>query len=384
MRKNQIFYLLIPVLGVFFSFLNPAQAQQVTTGKYVVKNFFNYKCPAAGNQPRPFGITFDSKNQMFMLCGDNSGNNFVFKVNPNGTYTEITRMRTNFSGPGIDIDQNDNIVVATGQKMFRISQDGKMETLFSDFRKAGDVKIDNKGNMYVIDFSKYTIYKITPNLERTVWVDNFDGTYPEYRNGGIEFDPKFENLLVCDCTGKKVTSYHINDDGTAGETKQLLEKKYTFWAAYGPRNSIFFTDWTGSRILRLGSDNTVEIIPFGKVPLGITAGKGEFGEDTLYVTDNDGVKKVFWEETTGINNLEDNPNGMNIFPNPASTKVSLKCQKEIEKIQLFDAASTLKMEFTNIGDKQRDIDVSELNPGVYIMSVTFDDQLKGSRKLIKE
>jgi hypothetical protein len=116
------------------------------------------------------------------------------------------------------------------------------------------------------------------------------------------FDRSYENLLVCDYTGNKITKYHINKDSTAGDATQVIEKYPPFWVAYGPNNSIFFTDWLGNRIIRVANDKAIETINFPNTPIGISTGKGTYGQDTLYVTDNYGIKKLYWTENIHINN----------------------------------------------------------------------------------
>jgi sugar lactone lactonase YvrE len=298
MKNDLSIKALIIFLGIILSLLNPVQAQTASKGKYVIKTFLDYKGPESENFPRAFGIAFDRNNQMFMLCGDNSGCNHVYKVSPDGKYSEIAAMKTTFSGPGIDIDKNNNIFVATGDKLFKISPKGRIDTLFNDFVKAGDVKLDTLGNLYVIDFSEYRIYKITPNLKKTLWVDHYDEKPTEFKTGGILFDPLFENLLVCDYSGNKITKYRINPDGSAGEAKQVLENHTPFWATYGPGNSVFFTDWSANIIVRFNLDNSIDTINFPNTPIGIIAGKGMFGQDTLYVTDNFGIKKLYWTNSS--------------------------------------------------------------------------------------
>jgi hypothetical protein len=301
-EKNLSFLAFVIVLGIYLCALKPVQAQYTKTGKYVIENFLDYKGPSNEIFPRAFGIAFDNQNQMFMICGDNTGYNHIFKVNRNGKYSEFANMKASFSGPGIDIDKDNNIFIAAGDILFKINPEGKIDTLFNDFVKAGDVKLDNYGNMFIIDFGEYRIYKITPALNRTIWIDNYDGKTLEFKTGGIMFDRSYENLLVCDNTGNKITKYHINKDGTAGEATPVIEKYPPFWVAYGPNNSIFFTDWLGNRIIRVANDKAIETINFPNTPIGISAGKGTYGQDTLYVTDNYGIKKLYWTENININN----------------------------------------------------------------------------------
>jgi hypothetical protein len=90
-------------------------------------------------------------------------------------------MKASFSGPGIDIDKDNNIFIAAGDILFKINPEGKIDTLFNDFVKAGDVKLDNYGNMFIIDFGEYRIHKITPALNRTIWIDNYDGKTLEFK-----------------------------------------------------------------------------------------------------------------------------------------------------------------------------------------------------------
>jgi len=284
---------LVIILGFILFIIKPLQSQTTKTGKYVIETFLDYKGPANEIYPRAFGIAFDSNNHMFMLCGDNTGYNHIFKITRNGIFTEFATMKASFSGPGIDIDKDNNIFVVAGDKLFKINPEGKIDTLFNDFVKAGDIKFDKSGNMFIIDFEKYRIYKITPALKRTIWLDKFDGKKLEFKTGGIMFDRSYENLLVCDNAGKKITKYHINPDGTVGDAIQVSEKYPPFWVANGPNNSIFFTDWLGNRIVRVGSDKSIETINFPNTPIGIFTGKGTYGHDTLYVTDNFGIKKLY-------------------------------------------------------------------------------------------
>ena len=81
----------------------------------------------------------------------------------------------------------------------------------------------------------------------------------------------------------------------------------------------------------------------------------------------------------GVNDVEYNNQNINLFPNPVKNTFSLS--KEVASGVLYNLLGSKTYEFNN---QNKDIDISNLNTGVYLLQVTYKNGNKEYLKLLKE
>ena len=118
---------------------------------------------------RPFGIAFDNKGLMYMITAPKKGNGTLSKVTPEGRITDITVLEGNFIGPGIYIDNNNDIFITVGDKLLKVSLDGKTKIIADGFSRCIDVKVDKNENIFVADDLQSAIYRISPSGAKEVF-----------------------------------------------------------------------------------------------------------------------------------------------------------------------------------------------------------------------
>ncbi len=110
----------------------------------------------------------------------------------------------------------------------------------------------------------------------------------------------------------------------------------------------------------------------------------------LYKGDEDylatGAKSAFVIDDIVFNgistNVKDNANfETKIYPNPASTTLNIVSSKEIASIEIFN---TIGQNIQTISQPSSDLDVSNLNKGIYYMNIQYADSNVETLKFIKE
>ena len=104
------------------------------------------------------------------------------------------------------------------------------------------------------------------------------------------------------------------------------------------------------------------------------------GYNGSIVTRND-----LWEFTTtatGVNyDLADYDDGLDIFPNPATTELNLVSEKEIKSWEVLDISGRTVKQNTDIGFR---INLEGISAGTYFLKYVFDDGKAGVRRFMVE
>jgi hypothetical protein len=74
----------------------------------------------------------------------------------------------------------------------------------------------------------------------------------------------------------------------------------------------------------------------------------------------------------------------NLFPNPTTNLTTIVANTPLNHLQIFTLSGQLISTVTGIGSTQSQIDVSHLEPGIYIVQVILEDGTQAVQKLIKE
>jgi hypothetical protein len=127
----------------------------------------------------------------------------------------------------------------------------------------------------------------------------------------------------------------------------------------------------------LGVGNQVE---------GITA----FDYDRFYISreavseDNISLKQKLFEfrdDRAILLSVENNSvENLNISPNPTYGNITIRSEKIIQSISIYN---TLSKKVLSFNTNQKEINISQLSNGIYILKILFDDKKSVNRKIIK-
>lgn len=140
---------------------------------------------------RPQGLALNKEGKLFV---QSSYDGKISMINKEGKAFDYTYLQ-NYSGNGIKIDRNDNILMASNDKVIRVDSFGRMIQEFEGFGKAYDIEIAADNTIFVSDSQKNQIIRILPNGISTVLV-SFEGRSSSStpNAAGIGFDKDFKNL----------------------------------------------------------------------------------------------------------------------------------------------------------------------------------------------
>lgn len=187
----------------------------------------------------PSGLAIDKAGNLYVA---DTLNYTIRKVTPNGTVTTLAGKAGARSGSGnangtgsaarffyptdVTVDQADNLYVADGWGVRKVTQAGVVTSFATGLIHAFSVAADNTGNLFVVDSGDHAIRKVTPDGVTTVFAGSpgnpgsADGTGTDARFGyegsilfadsplGIAVDSS-NNVLVADTlnyTIRKITS----------------------------------------------------------------------------------------------------------------------------------------------------------------------------------
>jgi sugar lactone lactonase YvrE len=243
------------------------------------------------------GILFDKEGNM--LVGRPGA---LDKVSPDGTVTTLCDLSVlekgrdyYFKSPFIwdmKYDKDNNIIAAAQDRIVKITNDGRVTDLikedFSGFLGASGLEIDQEGNIYVVSGGK--VYQYSPDLVKSEFINSSD--YDSFFS--IAFSPDDNYLYLSDFHSKALVKYEINSDGSAGECVEIVREPVKDSYSYGsPLNMIFddngnmYVSIDGmANILKVDQNDNYSLINMNK-PVGnhiITFGNIEFGEDLIYFT----------------------------------------------------------------------------------------------------
>ncbi|MCQ1530520.1 SMP-30/gluconolactonase/LRE family protein [Lutispora saccharofermentans] len=246
-------------------------------------------------EPEVFATGFDGADGIAM---DDSGNMYVGNRKTNRIYKVSTKGEV-MDFVSLDCqellcmttDEENNLYAAGRNKVFKINPQGDTHEIGTGFSCADDVRLDGEGNLYVTDSSENRVYKITPMLEKSVFIES-DQSQSELTRGwhitGISFDNTFENLYIARMLKGEVLKYPIGPDGLPGEPSiiadSLMEPDHLEVDAQG---RLYVTLFREGSLIRIDPSGEIETLCDGKMgyATGIVLGRGEFGEQYAYVAD---------------------------------------------------------------------------------------------------
>lgn len=233
------------------------------------------------------GIVVDYLGNVYV---GNRNTNILSKVDKDGTVNDFVKLPCK-ELLCMTVDKNNNIYAAGQNKLFNITKDGEITELASDFTCADDVRLDNKGNIFVTDSFENRVYKITPDLEKSIFIDNNKDealSAQTWYITGITFDPDYKNLYLARMEEGQIVKYSINPDGTVGTSeiiaKDLPEPDHLEMDAKG---NLYITIFREGSLIKIAPDGKITSIcekKFG-FATGIAFGKPGFEEESVFIAD---------------------------------------------------------------------------------------------------
>lgn len=233
------------------------------------------------------GITIDYSGNMYV---GNRRSNVISRVSPKGKVENFVELACE-ELLCMTVDQKNNIYAAGKDKVFRISPAGEVEELAGDFTCADDLRLDEQGNLYITDSFENRVYKLTPQLEKSIFIDS-DISQEELTTAwhitGITFDSNYQYLYIARMQKGEILRYPINSDGTAGKpevvAKGLEEPDHLDMDADG---RLYVTLFRTGSLIRIDQGGQLEQLSQGDMEYatGIVLGRSGFDANSAFIAD---------------------------------------------------------------------------------------------------
>lgn len=233
------------------------------------------------------GITIDYAGNMYV---GNRGTNTISRVTKEGTAEDFAKLEC-AELLCLTVDKENNVYAAGKDKVFKISLRGEVTELAGGFSCADDLRLDLQGNIYLTDSYENRVYKITPDLEKSIYIDS-DQSIDKLGSGwhitGITFDKEYENLYIARMKKGEILKYPINSDGSPGEPEIILKDiKEPDHLEMDKQGRLYITLFRSGSLIRVDRAGSVEYLCDGEMhyATGIVLGRSGFDEKSAYVAD---------------------------------------------------------------------------------------------------
>lgn len=254
------------------------------------------------------GVVVDYSGNIFV---GNRKTNILSKITQDGKVSDFVEVPCE-ELLCMTIDKDNNLYVAGKDKLFRIDQKGEIEILASEFTCADDVRLDLEGNIYVTDSFENRVYKVTPDLKKSIFIDS-DLDENRITRGwhitGLTFDKGYENLYIARMKKGQIIKYPVKSDGTVGEPETVISGlPEPDHLEVDNKGNIYITIFRQGSLVRLDLDGNIEEIctkAFGYAT-GIAFGKVGDDRNYVYIADykRDILYRVFVGEEAPTNDVK--------------------------------------------------------------------------------
>jgi sugar lactone lactonase YvrE len=252
---------------------------------------------SAGNPPRyflttsgdrPYGIAFGDNGFMYVVTAPSTGNGHLLKISPDGHFRELALLEGTFIGPGVTVDAAENVFVTVGDKLLKVSPDGRKTTVADGFSKCFDVKIDTKGTLFVADEGRGVIYRINTSGEREVFYRS--DTAGSFLLTGMCLDTRRESLFVRD--GNKLIRFHLLSDQNPGTPEIVSQHSDIFYFCKDDEGNTYAS--TIKSVIRIDAHENIQTLAQEGVDTatGLALGGEGFDKNSLYVAVAGGILQL--------------------------------------------------------------------------------------------
>lgn len=264
--------------------------------------------PAAGELPE--SIALDDAGNIYL-----SMSNAVRKIATDGTMTTFGSLPIDAFALGVKVGPDGCVYTAStslspdveGAFVWRICQAGEVE-VFSELDHSGapnDLAFDRYGSLFVTDTALGRIWKITPDGNASVWLDDplLEGNpddpilqFAPIGADGIAFDWAKRNLYVSNLDHGCIVRIPVRWDGDPGQASNFtcdpalvgadgiaFDAAQRLYVAVGSQDQLVRVDWWGQ----------VEVLDEGGLlagPSSVAFGTTPQDKHSLYITNLDFLK----------------------------------------------------------------------------------------------
>ncbi len=215
-------------------------------------------------------IAFNSSGDLYVVINRLEGDG-ILKIFPNQTVTTFANSFSSYTelsgGLGqLAIGPSGDIFVTGADKIFRITPDGVVTTFASGLSFPSDLEFGPSGDLFVLG-SGGEIKRIMPNGTKTVFVPRFSNS-----NEFLYFAFDVQgNILVSDGMGGL---YRVTPDGTVIPLEHFPDQVPGFYddMIFDSSGNLYVADGTGSRIIKVFSNNTASVLVDGFMSTGLAVG----------------------------------------------------------------------------------------------------------------
>lgn len=348
-------------------------------------------------------FAIDSNNKIYVsFANDNTGGSLTVKTFENGNWVTVSNTGLPTSTifyTSIDVDSNNEpYIVYKENSSFAIKKFSQNSWVnIGNFNTGGafyhKIKIDKNNSPNII----YISYLTSSNRAKVLryinsnWedVDNSTINSSNFLSDiTIQINSNIPYICYQDRTNDVITMKYFN--GTSwddlGNINYVVESGSPLMKFSNNIPYIIYRDAQDKASVIRYNNNSWETVGISN----FSAGKGgspsiDFVNGipiAVYSGDKGCFAKYYGTESVlSIKDIPYNINtSVNIFPNPTSDILSIKSDKRIEKIEIYNISGQYVM---SINDDFKNIDVNKLNTGMYLIKVYFDGNSQ-TIKMIKQ
>ena len=236
----------------------------------------------AGLGQLPESITSDRDGNVYLSMSDS-----IWKRTPDGELSVIGTLPVAAFALGVKVGPDGCVYTVStslseeveGAFVWQICQEGVV-TQFAELDHTGglnDLVFDRRGNMYVTDPFLGRIWKVDPEGNATVWLDDelLDGdpdnpvlVFHSLGADGIVFDKRERNLYVSNLDYGEIVRIEMNRNGTPGEVSVFASDPLLEGAdglVFDKKGNLFTAVNSQNSIVSISRRGNIEVIESGEV-----------------------------------------------------------------------------------------------------------------------
>lgn len=232
------------------------------------------------------GVAMDRQGNLYV---GSRANNELYRVDKGGKVSAFAAMPCS-ELLCMTVGADGALYAAGRDSLLKVTGDGQTRVLMTGFNCADDLRVDPNGVIYLADASDNIVYRITPDMKRTVFVpsDIPQGNLGKWEITGVAFDPSYRYLYIARMNRGVIMRYPINPDGTAGRPETIAKGLAGCdHLEMDTEGRLYVTLFNSGSLIAIDRDGRRETIVDGGFtrPTGIVFGRSGFGEQSVFVAD---------------------------------------------------------------------------------------------------